>query len=264
MKRWVVALAGLVLAGSASAQEPRFCPNRPSLGSSACTTEPGHVQGEVSLLDWQRDDSPDGREDQIVSADLLARIGVGARTEVQLGWTGFGRVRTRDAMSGAVDTVSGVGDVRLAVRQNLRNLDGKGLSFGVEPFVTLPVGRTPIGDQSWSAGAVLPVSYDLSDAVALNFTGQIAAQSDMERRGRHLDYLGIVGLGIEVTEGVTLTSEIQLERDEDPAGAESRAFAAQSIAWHPTKRTQLDLLAVAGLNRTSPDLRIAAGGAFVF
>ena len=232
MKRWVVALAGLVLAGSASAQEPRFCPNRPSLGSSACTTEPGHVQGEVSLLDWQRDDSPDGREDQIVSADLLARIGVG--------------------------------DVRLAVRQNLRNLDGKGLSFGVEPFVTLPVGRTPIGDQSWSAGAVLPVSYDLSDAVALNFTGQIAAQSDMERRGRHLDYLGIVGLGIEVTEGVTLTSEIQLERDEDPAGAESRAFAAQSIAWHPTKRTQLDLLAVAGLNRTSPDLRIAAGGAFVF
>jgi hypothetical protein len=264
MTKWIALAAGLLAATPGMAQDLRFCPNRPSLGSSACTTEPGHVQVEASALDWQRDDTSDTREDQVISADLLARFGVGPQTEIQVGWTGFGHVRTRDKATGSIDTVNGVGDVRLALRQNIRHPDGKGLSFGVEPFVTLPVGHSSIGDTTWSAGAVIPVTYDLSDTVNLGFTGQVAAQADQERRGRHLDYFGILGLGIDVSDQVTLVSEVQLERDDDPSGATSLAFAAESIAWQPKKNIQLDLLAVAGLNRTSPDLRIALGGAVVF
>ncbi|SEN32615.1 Putative MetA-pathway of phenol degradation [Sphingomonas gellani] len=258
------ALAQSGSGGGSGGDDPRFCPNRPSLGSSACTTEPGHVQFEYSALDWQRDDTADARDDQFIVADLLARIGIGPQTEVQVGWTAFGTDRERNKAAGGVTHTNGVGDVRLAVRQNLRNPGGDGLSFGIEPFVILPLGRQPIGDGAWEGGAVIPVTYDLSKSLNLAFTGQVAALADEDGHGRHLNDSGIVGLGYQVSEQVTLTSEVSVERDDDPMGGETHVLAAESIAFKPTRRTQLDLLAAAGLNHSTPDIRLAFGGAILF
>jgi hypothetical protein len=278
MKRYAVALLALAVASPGLAQEggqqgsqqaaqggdPRFCPTRPSLGASACTTEPGKVQLEVSALDWQRDDTGDSREDRILAGDLLARFGVGATTEVQVGWTAFGHVRTRDKATGAVDAADGVGDVTLAVRQNLRHPDGKGLSFGIEPQVTLPVGHSQVGAGDWGAGVVLPVSYDLGDKINLQFTGEGDAAVDEDGDGRHLAYSGIWGLAYAVSDKVTATAELSVQRDDDPAGHETHSLAALSFAFQPRKTLQFDMLAVAGLNHTSPDVRLVTGGAILF
>ena len=244
--------------------ELRFCPNRPSLGASACTTDPGHVQFEYSALDWERDDDADERTDAFIVADLLARIGIGPQTEVQIGWTALGRERVRQNATGAISRDSAIGDVRLAVRQNLRNPDGDGLSFGIEPFVILPVGGAPIGGGDWGAGAMVPVTYDLSPSLNLAFTGQMAALADEDGDGRHFNASGIVGLGYQLSDAVTWTSEVSVERDDDPAGGETYVVAAQSLAWQPTKRMQLDLLAAVGLNHATPDVRVAIGGAILF
>ncbi|WP_161792432.1 transporter [Croceibacterium mercuriale] len=259
--------AGILWALPAAAQdgdELRFCPNRPSLGASACTTDPGHVQFEYSVLDWQRDDTADEREDQFIVADLLARIGVGPQTEVQIGWTAFGAQRVRQNGTREVSRDSAVGDVRLAVRQNLRNPAGDGLSFGIEPFVILPVGGAPIGGGDWGAGAMVPVTYDLTGSLNLAFTGQLAALADEDGDGRHLNASGIIGLGYQLSDAVTWTSEVSVERNDDPMEGATHVLAAQSLAWQPTKRTQLDLLAAAGLNHATPDIRVAIGGAILF
>lgn len=254
-----------MLAAPAVAQEePRFCPTRPSLGSSACTTRAGQVQGEMSAVDWQLDRTADAREDRVIAGDLLLRLGIGARTEVQLGWTALGLVRTRDRASGAVDVITGTGDVRLAVRQNLRNPDGTGLSFGVEPFVTLPVGRAPVGAGDWGAGAVLPVSYDLGEKVNIAFTGTGEALPDEDGEGRHLSLTGIAGLTVAVTGSVDATAELSLQRDDDPQGHRTLALAAGSLAWQPGRTWQLDLLVAAGLNRDTPDVRVVSGVAVLF
>jgi hypothetical protein len=264
MKRFAVAALLTAIAAPAFAQDadPRFCPTRPSLGSSACTTEPGKVQLEMSALDWQRDDTADQREDQLLAGDLLARFGVGPSTEVQVGWTAFGHVRTRDKLTGAVSTADGVGDVTLALRQNFQHPDGKGLSFGIQPQVTLPVGHSGAGD--WAAGVVLPVSYDLSDKLNLQFTGEGDAAVDEDGDGRHLAYSGIWGLAYQLSDKVTTTAELSLERDNDPVGHETHSLAALSFAYQPRKTLQFDVLAVAGLNRTSPDVRLVTGGAILF
>jgi len=266
MKRIALTLVALAVATPALAQddEPRFCPNRPSLGSSACTTEPGRVQFEFSAFDWQLDDTADQREDQVVAADLLARIGLGPTTEVQVGWTAFGHVRTRDKATGGIDTVNGTGDVTLALRQNFRNPDGKGLSFGIQPQVTLPVGSRDVGDGDWSAGVLLPVTYDLSDKLNLQFTGEADAAANEDGNGQHLAYSGIWGLGYDISDKLTAVAELSLERDNDPAGHQSHSLAALSLAYTPRKTLQLDVLAVAGLNRTSPDVRLVTGGAVLF
>jgi hypothetical protein len=248
----------------AQGDEPRFCPNRPSLGSSACTTEPGKVQVELSGVDWQRDDTADSREDTVLAGDLLVRFGLGASAEAQIGWTGFGHVRTRDKTTGAIDTVNGVGDIRLALRQNLQNPDGKGFSFGVEPFVTLPVGREPIGNGDWGAGIMVPVTYDLADKWNLAFTGQAEAAPDEDGDGRHFAYSGILGLGYDFSEQLTAVAELSLARDDESVNPHTEAVAAGSLAWQPRTGLQFDVLGTVGLNHDAPDFRLVTGGAILF
>ena len=265
MRKWILAGIGLAIASPAWAEdEPRFCPTRPSIGGSSCTTEPGKLHLEYSFLDWQRDDQPDSREDKVVAADFLARLGVGKDTEVQFGWTAYGHDRMRDKASGQVDTVNGTGDVTFALREHLAGGEGKPFSAGVQGFVTAPTGRYPIGAGTWSAGAIVPVQYDLTKKLAVSFTGEADAAANESGSGRHLAYNGIGGFRYKLAENVNAYAEIQIERDDDPSGHETHALAAFSTAWRPTKRLQFDVLAVAGLNHDSPDIRLVTGGAVLF
>jgi hypothetical protein len=262
MRKLALAFAILLLPGVAAAQdEPRFCPNRPDLGSGACTTDPGRMLLELSSADWQLDRQGGEREDQLLVSDALLRTGIDARTEFQLGWTPLARVRQRDASG--VDTVVGTGDVRLGVRRNLRNPDGHGFAVAVEPFVTLPTGDGAIGRGDWSAGVVVPVGWEIGDW-SLAFTGEGTAEVDEDRDGRHLAYAGTLGLGRALSDTVGAVIEIAARRDDDPSGGETELLTAASLAWEVRENAQLDLLAVAGLNRSSPDVRLVFGGAILF
>ena len=259
--------ATLLLAAPALAQGddgPRFCPNRPSLGESGCTTEPGHVQLEMSAVDWTRDETRDARDDTVLVGDVQARFGLTPTAELQVSWTPYGHDRTRDRLAGGVDRRSDVGDVQVALRQNLRHPDGKGLSLGIEPSVTLPVGRRPIGAGTWGAGLVIPVTYDLTERLNLGLTNDVEAAPDDDGDGRHFLAQATIGLGYDLTERLTAVAELQVTQDNDPDGHRTQALAAGSIAWQPTRRLQLDVLVGAGLTRDTPDLRVLTGGAVVF
>jgi hypothetical protein len=264
VRRWLAA-ALLAAAPALAQEEPRFCPNRPDLGASACTTRPGQVLVEGSLVDWTRSEDAASREDQVLAADLLVRVGLAESAELQLGWTPYGRVRERDKTTGRVTTREGTGDVRIAVRRHLlgANGDGDGLAVALEPFVTLPVGRAPVGDSDWSAGVVLPVSYALSDRWDLAFTGEAAATPDEDGR-RRFAWGATLGLGRAITEQVGAVAELSVNREGGPATARTEVVTALSLAWQPRPGLQLDVLGVAGLNRVAPDFRLQLGGAILF
>ena len=260
--KWL-ALVPLCLPISVHAQD-RFCPNRPDLATSTCTTEPGRVLIEASGVDWELDDTADARTDTIRIADLLIRTGIGPNTEVQLSWTPYGQIRTRDKASGLVNTTRGVGDMRLGLRHNILGNNADALSIALEPFATLPVGTGGLSDGDWGAGVLLPVSYPLAADWTLGFTGEVAASADDDGDGRHLAYAGVVGLGRSLTEQVTAVAEIALRREDDPLASRTEALGAFSVAWQPRDRLQVDALLAAGLNHTTPDLRIQIGGAILF
>lgn len=245
-------------------EEPRFCPNRPSLGASGCTTLPGQVHVEFSGVDWQRDNNSDTREDTLLFGDVFARIGITPHAELQIGWTPLGSVRTLDKATGRVSRQSGTGDVRLGFRRSLSHPDGEGLSTALEPFVTLPVGSKALSDGDWSAGLGVPVYWQMNEKWSLSFTGEAAAAVDEDGTGRHFDTTGVFGVGYSLTDAISATVEFSVERDNDPAGHVTRTLAAGSIGWQPTDRTQIDLLFVHGLNRDAPDTQLVVGGAVLF
>jgi len=257
--RILLAIVPLALASAAQAEELRdFCPDRPGLGTPACTIDPGHFDLEAGLADWTLDRTPDSRTDTIEAGQLLVRIGLTDSLEAQLGWTAFGHVRTRDRATGSVDRSSGTGDLTLALRQNLRSPDGSGFSLAVMPYATLPTGGEAIGAGDLSAGLLVPLSHDLGQGLQLGFTGRVEAAADEDRDGRHLAYGGVAGLSAELSDTLGATLEVEASRDRDPSGHSTQWLAGISAGWMANENLQLDAGANVGLHG-APDVQLYLG-----
>ncbi|RYY26490.1 MAG: transporter [Sphingomonadales bacterium] len=265
MRKYLVRAAVLLACGGggigvAQAQDVRpFCADRPGLGTPACTMDKARVAVELGGVDWTLERDSATRTDTLVAGDLLVRLGLTDTLEVQAGWTAFGHVRARDKLTGAIGKSSGTGDVSVALRQNLRNPDGSGVSVALMPYASLPTGGATIGAGDWSAGLVVPISFELSDGIAIGLSPSIEAATDGDRRGRHAAYGSVIGLSASLTETLGAALEFQATRDEDPSGHSTEKLASLSFAWAPQDGLQFDIGAVAGLNDASADLEVYVG-----
>jgi hypothetical protein len=257
-----IVMLGLVLLASPALAEDKLrdlCAERPGLDTPACTVDPGHLQIEVGVGDWTLDKQPGSRTDTIVAGDISARYGVGDSTEIRLGWTSYGHSRTRDTATGAVDRLSGTGDVTIGLKQNLFSPSGDGFSLALLPSVSLPTGKSGIGAGDWGAGLLIPVSYDLTEQLTLEMTPEIDAAVDGDGKGRHAAYGSAAGLGVKLSEKWSMSVEGQVIRDRDPDGHSTQALAGAYLAWQPKDRIQFDAGAQAGLNRATPDVELYFG-----
>jgi len=255
----VAAVAAILIAMPAAAQDKLrdYCPTRPGLGTPACTIDPGHVSVETSFADWTLDKQGGDRTDTVLIGDTLVRIGLGDTIEAQIGWTPAGFVRERSG--GMVDRATRVGDARLGLKANLASPDGSGFSAAVQPFVTLPVGRQPVGAGDWGAGVVVPLTYDLSKTVNIQFVPELDAAVNESGQGRHVAASAVVGMSVELNEKLTVELENQVLRDDDPTGKTWQDSAALSFAYKAGDSLQFDVGGIAGLNRDTPDFELIAG-----
>jgi hypothetical protein len=248
----------LALATPAHAQEEEaLCPDRPGIASGPCTVEPGRVHLELQI-DWSFQDDGEERVDTLLAGDALVRLGLDERTELQLGWTPYGHVRTRNASG--VERSDGAGDVSVGLRR--RMYEQGSYAAGLQATVTLPVGGSAIGAGDWGAELLVPMSLD-AGRVELLITPSIAAAVDEDGSGRHLAYGIAVGAGFSpfLSERLTAVLDLALYRDEDPAGHSTEALLGLALAWQLNPNLQLDAGAIIGLNADSPDLEIYVGGA---
>ena len=254
----LAAAALLTVAGPARAGRLRdLCPDRPGLGTPACTMDPGHVMVELGLGDWSLTRQGGEREDDLSTGDLLVRYGLGSSLELQLGWTAYSHVRTRSGTT--VAHRSGAGDLFVALRRNLSNPDGSGFSAALMPYATLPTGRDGIGAGDWGAGLLVPMSYRLDRLVTLDLTAEADAAVDADGHGRHFAYSAIAGVDLNLTDRIGAAAELEVARDEDPAGHATQALAGLSLDWSPNDDVQFDVGTNVGLNREAPDVEVYFG-----
>ena len=234
-----------------------FCPDRPGLNTPPCTFDPGHGDVEIGLVDWTLDRAPGSRTDTLVAADTLIRYGLTSNLEVQVGWTAYGHVRQRDATG--VSRQSGTGDMRIALRRNLLHPDGSGVSVAVMPYVGLPTGGDAIGAGTWSAGMLIPSSFDLGHGYQLGLTGRIEAAANASRSGRHLEYGIAAGLNLPVAPHLTAVPQLSVQRTLDPSGHATPVVTALSFAYQANKALQFDVSANKVVSGGAPDWEISAG-----
>ncbi|UKK85472.1 transporter [Sphingopyxis sp. BSN-002] len=257
--RTMALIAALASAAPALAAEARdLCPDRPGLGTPACTVEAGQLVFELGLADWTREDDGPQRTDTILAGEGLLRIGLTSTLEAQIGWTTIGHVRERNAIAGTVEGRTRTGDVTFALRQNLRNPDGSGFSIAAMPYASVPTGGSGVGAGDWGAGLLVPVSIE-AGSVSIGLTPHVDAAVDGDGNGRHLAYGTVAGIGFDLSGDASMAAELSVTRDRDPAGRSTELLAGLSAGWQPDDDSQWDIGANLGLNHDSPDLQLYAG-----
>ncbi len=243
----------------AAAQDRDYCPDRPGIGTPACTMAPGRMSFETGLGDWTLSRDADQRDDVLLIGDFLMRVGIAEHAEVQLGWSSLSFARSRDRRTGDVEHRSGTGDLMLALRRNLVNPDGSGFSAAVMPFVSLPTGREPIGAGDWGAGVQIPLSYELSPAISLEMVPEFDADVNEDGNGRHFAFGDVVGVSTPLSDAVTATAEYQFRAVREPGDHHLEHLSGLSLAWQTSDRFQFDIGANAGLDRDADDLEVYLG-----
>lgn len=263
--RFPLALAALLIASPALAQtepdaveEEAICADRPGIASSTCTVPPRRVQVELAI-DWSFQQDGDDRSDTLLAGDTLVRVGVGERTELQLGWTAYGRVRDRTAGLRTGD--EGAGDAMIGVRH--RFFEQGTVSAAVQGRLLLPVGGAAIGAGDWGFDLEMPVEIALGSSYLL-LSPALGATPNADGRGRHLSYGLAAGFGFNLSERLSAQLDLAFYRDEDPLGASTEALAGLGLAYAVNNDLQLDVGAIIGLNRDSADLGIYVGAASRF
>jgi hypothetical protein len=247
--RRLIALSLSLCAAPAAAQDADFCADRPGLGTPACTMPAGQVMAELGVAGWDHSADPATVEDDLTYGDLLVRLGIDDRTEVEVGFGGYGTVRSRDRFSGNLSRSHGLGDVSIAVR---RSVSGPGGPVALHVYATLPTGADGIGAGDWSAGALLPIDLNLPAGFEIDLTPEVDAAVDASGHGRHLAWGGVAGLAHPAGRNLSLEAEIGAWRDNDPAGHATDVRAALSLAWQAGKDWQIDLEGDAGLSAAAP------------
>ncbi|MFM5917660.1 MAG: transporter [Novosphingobium sp.] len=256
MRRSLWACPLLFIASPAAAQDAQFCADRPGLGTPACTMPPGQVMIELGLASWDHSADQSFVEDDLGFGQTLIRVGLGDRTEVELGFGGYGTVRSRDRQAGTISQHSGLGDTTVAIR---RSLSGPGGPLALHVFATLPTASSSIGAGDWDAGALLPFSLDLPAGFELDLTPEIDAAVNAGGKGRHLAWGGVTGLGHSLGRNLSVEAEIGVWQDNDPSGHVTDARASVSLAWQASKNWQLDLEGDAGLSAAAPRHSLLVG-----
>lgn len=256
MRFYLLILPLALMASPVLAQGDDFCVDRPGLGTPACTLGAGQAMIELGLAGWDHSADPASTQDDLTFGDMLARIGLDDRTEVELGLGGYSAVRTRDRSGATIMRQHGLGDISLGLR---RSLSGPGGPVALQGIVTLPTGHSGIGAGDWGAGVLLPVSITLPGGFELDLTPEADAAVNASGTGRHFAWGGVAGLSHAIGRKFTLESEIGAWRDNDPSGHATDMRTALSLAWQAGKVWQVDIEGDLGLTAAAPRHSLIVG-----
>lgn len=227
MKR-LLALA-LMTSTSAWGQDIKpLCPDRGAI--QTCIVDEGHVQVETSLVDWFNDS-----ESTLLIGDTVVRLGLSQTTEVQVGFSPW--VRKSDRV--------GHSDLRLAVRHNIKD---DRLSLAVQPMVIVPLGSERVTQGSWSAGAALALTYDISPQTQFYASPTVMIGSEPVISG---------ALGINQTIYGPFGGTIELFGQH--GAGQTQILLDFTTVWAASEDVEVDLNANIGLTRDAPALQLILG-----
>jgi hypothetical protein len=129
----------------------------------------------------------------------------------------------------------------------------------VIPYVKAPTARLGIGDGAVEGGALMPVSYKITDKLTLTSVPELDALKDALDQGRHLNTAQLLNLAYNLPMNVTVYGEVWGDWNFDPAGAIRQQSADAAVAWGITNYLQFDAGLNFGLNRATPGVQAYVG-----
>jgi hypothetical protein len=263
IRNWVILF--LCTGGSASAEKSRYhlfnptprdqlremATDRPDVTESPITVDAGHMQVELSFLQYTRDARSDGY-------DLLPtnfKIGLTNSADLQLVLQPYfiGRAPGAD--------VDGPGDSQVRLKWNLFGNDRGPIALALMPFVSLPTGSRGVGAEHLEGGLIIPARLDLLNEFDLGLMVEFDIVRDSQNEGYRLDVLHTVALGRPVVGPIGAFAEyvgvMPMEN-----GQPYLAFVGGGVTYCVSRDIQLDLAIQMGLVEPAEDFGVRAGVSF--
>jgi hypothetical protein len=239
-----------------------FNPDRPSVTNGPYTVDPGHWLLEVGLFEYARDryNSGGNRLDSFAVGDTNVRLGLTSHAEVDVLFTAYTYLLTKNQNSGPVKRQGGFSDLTLRSKINLFGDDGGPFAIGLIPSMTFPSGADGIGARGFAGGIGLPVQFNLPASFQL--TAESIVQTIHEPGGgSHFDYPNSVSLGHPITK--KLSTYLEFATDISTLAHSSWIGTLDTaLVYQPIDNWQVDAGVNIGVTKAANDLFTFVGAAW--
>ena len=257
----MIAALALVLAAAAAAGAAPICTDRPAKANAVCTVPAGRLQLETSLAGWSLTRAGGARTEVLTMGASSLKVGLSARSDLQLGFTPFARIAVREG--GARTRASGFGDLVVRYKHRL-TADQAPVQLAAIPFVKLPTAASGLGNGEVEGGLALPLSFALAGPATITLGPELDLLADSDGRGRHAGLVNLVNLSAPLAPRLTVAGELWTNLNFDPARTVRQVSLDGALAYAVSSQFQLDLGANLGLTRDTPDLELYAGASVRF
>ena len=229
---------------------PELVTDRPDQTESASVVPARFVQLETGVS-YSRDEEGGDTLRTLAGPGTLVRIGVGARTELRVGWDGWVEEEVDSLQPQGLDrSVSGIGDGELGAKVKLREESGALPEMAILGGITLPVGDEDLTSDEYDPSVRLAFAHTLTERLGLSYNlgAERFTEGDTFTR-----YLYTVALGAGFTERLGGFLELFGEEPESGAPGGSQVSLDGGVTYLVRPNLQLDAYAGAGITDDAPD-----------
>ena len=255
----VYGLGSQPLWAQGAGEEPgELVTDRPDQTESAEVLPRGFVQLELGWT-FSHEDEGGFEADSLSVPEVLARIGLGNRFELRLGWDGI----AFDEVEGpgfAFDD-EGAGDASIGFKVKLRDERGRSPAIAILAETSVPVGEDGFTSDEFDPSARVSIAHTLSDRLSLGWNVGASLATDVGDDGAEHTlssalYTVALGIGISDRTGafIEFFGEAPLSADGGPANSLDGGFT-----WLFGPNVQLDAFVGVGLSDAADDFFAGMG-----
>lgn len=167
--------------------------DRPDTTESPYTVDAGHLQIELSFIEYTRDAGADSFS--VMPTNF--RVGLLNNFEFAIVLEPLLHIESADD-AGLITSDSGFGNIQLRAKLNLWGNDSGNTALALMPFVTLPTASDALSHNHVEAGLIVPFAAALDEHWGLGLMAEFDAVYDADRDTYDLEFLHTAALGRDI------------------------------------------------------------------
>jgi hypothetical protein len=233
--------------------------DRPDVTESPYTVDAGHVQLEMSFVEFAYDDEDDVETRALSIAPVNLKLGLLNNLDLQLVLEPYLRAELEN---GADATLDGFGDAQLRLKVNLWGNDGGESAFAVMPFAELPTASDDLDEHDHvEGGIILPYARELPGEFSLGLMAEFDFLYDEADDDYVTEFVHTASLGHDLARGFAGYVEyIGIEPLD--GGGDYQALLGAGITYALNDDAQLDAGVTVALTDDAEDVTIFTGLTF--
>ena len=184
--------------------------DRPDKTDCPFTVDAGHFQVEMDLVNMTYN-QPSSKHNYVgfTSTEIMPmnlKIGLFSNLDFQLVFTSYRWDKINYQNKGAAFSKAGFNGVTPRFKVNLIGNDGGFFALALIPFLSLPVGQNPFGNNSVEGGLGIPVAFDIP-GWDVGFQSTIHINRNDVGISYHSEFDNSISIGHSVFGGLSLSGE---------------------------------------------------------